>query len=158
MKPSDNPLQVLIIHGPNLNLLGKRETHIYGKTTLDDINQTLINLGSSLGFSIETFQSNTEGVLVERIQQAIGQIAGLIINPAAYTHTSIALRDAIVMLNVPVIEVHLSNIYKREAFRHHSMIADIATGQITGLGSTGYEVALIALAKLVLNKDYCQNI
>lgn len=138
---------ILVIHGPNLNMLGKREPDVYGKSTLDDINTALKETGNRLGLRVECFQSNHEGSIVERIQQVVNSHQGLIINPGAYTHTSVAIRDALLLLCFPVVEVHLSNIYKREPFRHHSMVADVATGQISGLGSDGYFLALEYLAR-----------
>ena len=141
--------KVLVIHGPNLNMLGKREPDIYGKTTLDEINKDLEKLGIQLGCTVDIFQSNHEGAIVEKIQDIIGDCQGLIINPAAYTHTSIAIRDALLLLDVPIIEVHLSNIYKRELFRHRSMIADISTAQISGFGVLGYSMALKAIATMI---------
>lgn len=146
--------KILIVHGPNLNMLGKREPEIYGKTTLEEINAGLKESGKALEIETETFQSNYEGALVEKIQRAMGKIHGLIINPAAYTHTSVAIRDAVLMLDVPVIEIHLSNIYKREPFRHKSMLADIATAQISGFGVHGYELALQGLARMI---PECKN-
>lgn len=140
--------KILVIHGPNLNMLGLREPDVYGTTRLEDVNQGLEKLGATWGLAIETFQANSEGAIVDAIQSAIKKISGLIINPAAYTHTSVAIRDALLLHKIPIIEVHLSNIYKREAFRHHSMIADIATGQISGLGINGYYLALRAMADL----------
>jgi len=140
---------VLVLHGPNLNLLGTREPEIYGKTTLREINQRLVGLGRELGLKVETFQANGEGAIVDRIQEARGRIDVLIINPAAYTHTSIAIRDAIAALDAPVIEVHLSNVYKREPFRHHSTIADVAEGRIMGFGVESYVLALRAAVALV---------
>lgn len=140
---------VLVIHGPNLNMLGKREPELYGKTTLDEINASLEKLGKRLGLAVETFQSNHEGAIVDRIQDAAGIQKGLIINPAAYTHTSIAIRDALLLLHIPVIEIHISNIYKREPFRHKSVISDVATAQIAGFGVRGYSMALEALAKMI---------
>ena len=141
--------RILVIHGPNLNMLGQREPDHYGTQSLDDINRLLESRAIELGLEISAFQSNHEGELVEAIQAAADKIAGLIINPAAYTHTSVAIRDAVLLVNVPTIEVHLSNIHKREAFRHHSYIADIAIGQITGLGPLGYLLALEALVELI---------
>ena len=141
--------KILIIHGPNLNMLGKREPHIYGRQSLDEIDCELQQYGGQLGIQVEAFQSNHEGEIVERIQQAMDDCHGIIINPAAYTHTSVAIRDALAMLNIPVIEVHLSNIYKRESFRHESMIADIVTARIAGFGSHGYILGLDGLAKLL---------
>jgi len=137
---------IQVIHGPNLNMLGKREPGIYGSNTLADINAELYESAQRLGVTIETFQSNHEGAIVDKIQEIMNTHQGLIINPGAYTHTSVAIRDAILLLDMPVIEVHLSNIYKREAFRHHSMIAGVATGQISGLGNRGYFLALEYLA------------
>jgi 3-dehydroquinate dehydratase-2 len=141
--------RVLVIHGPNLNLLGSRDPHVYGRRTLEEINTSLTTLGLRLGVSVDTFQSNHEGALVDRIQQAAGVYAGIIINAAAYTHTSVAIRDALAALSIPVIEVHLSNIHKREAFRHTSLTAAVVTGQIVGLGATGYQLALRALAEMI---------
>ena len=140
---------VLVLNGPNLNLLGTREPEIYGHTTLADIDRELSALGAELGLRVETYQSNSEGALVDRIQQARGEIDLLIINPAAYTHTSIAIRDAIAAIDVPVIEVHLSNVYKRETFRHHSTIADLAEARLMGFGAEGYMLALRAAARII---------
>jgi 3-dehydroquinate dehydratase-2 len=144
-------LRILVLHGPNLNMLGKREPEVYGHATLDEINTALVSRGKKNNIIVDTFQSNHEGHLVERIQQAMGTINGLIINPAAYTHTSVALRDAVLLLDVPVIEIHLSNIYKREAFRHKSMLADVVQGQICGLGVQGYTLAFDALAEMIFS-------
>jgi len=139
-------LHILVIHGPNLNLLGTREPGHYGMQTLADINQQLIELGDVLGLEITTFQSNHEGKLVDRIQSAASDhVDGIIINPAAYTHTSIALRDVMLASGIPFVEVHLSNIHSREEFRHHSMLADAATGIIAGFGGTSYALALRGL-------------
>jgi len=149
MEETKNAKKVLVIHGPNLNLLGTREPEIYGKTTLDEINSILEELGNKLGFAVETFQSNHEGAIVDKIQQAVSVQKGLIINPAAYTHTSIAIRDALVMLDIPIIEIHISNIYKREPFRHQSLIGDVVTAQIKGFGVQGYTMALEALAGMI---------
>ena len=149
MEQSKDILNVLIIHGPNLNMLGKREPDIYGKTTLDEINSTLVELGNRLGIDVETFQSNHEGAIVDKIQQDAAVKNGLIINPAAFTHTSIAIRDALLLLDIPVIEIHLSNIYTREPFRQKALISDIATAQITGFGVQGYRMAFEALAKMI---------
>ncbi len=149
MSNSRSPLPILVIHGPNLNMLGKREPEIYGKETLDEINRHLESAGSEMNMSVRSFQSNHEGELVTEIQNAMGNVRGVIINPGAYTHTSVAIRDALLLLDCPLIEVHLSNIYKREPFRHKSLVSDIATGQIAGLGSKGYELALIAIRSLL---------
>jgi len=140
---------VLVVHGPNLNLLGTREPEIYGRTTLAQIDQALIELGRELSVGVECFQSNSEGAIVDRIQAARGKVDAVIINPAAYTHTSIAIRDALSALDLPVIEVHLSNVYKREPFRHHSTVADIVEGRIMGFGADGYMLALRAAAGLI---------
>lgn len=141
--------KILVIHGPNLNLLGKREPSIYGRQRLEEIDGELQQRGGQLGVRVDTFQSNHEGAIVERIQQAMDDCHGIIINPAAYTHTSVAIRDALAMLDIPVIEVHLSNIHKREAFRHKSMIADIATARIAGFGAPGYLLGLEGLVKML---------
>jgi 3-dehydroquinate dehydratase-2 len=141
--------KVLVIHGPNLNLLGKREPHIYGHQSLEEIDGQIKKLGQQLGIEIRTFQSNHEGVIVDEIQQAVGKYEGIIINPAAYTHTSIAIRDALAMLDIPVIEIHLSNINKRESFRHESKIADIVSARIAGFGSYGYLLALEGLSRMI---------
>ena len=134
---------LLVLHGPNLNLLGTREPEIYGRVTLDEINNKLVNLAKSNGANLAYFQSNAESVLVERIQQA-GQDGTdfIIINPAAFTHTSVALRDALAAVGIPFIEIHLSNVFAREAFRRESFFSDIAVGIISGLGATGYELAV----------------
>jgi 3-dehydroquinate dehydratase II len=150
MAQETTPFHVLVIHGPNLNMLGKREPEIYGKETLADIHNTLRVLGHQLGLAVETFQSNYEGAIVDRIQAALGKNHALIINPGAYTHTSVAIRDALLLLDIPIVEIHLSNIYKREPFRHHSFIAEVATGQISGFGAHGYALALEAVAQLLL--------
>ncbi|MBF0427928.1 MAG: type II 3-dehydroquinate dehydratase [Magnetococcales bacterium] len=136
--------QILILNGPNLNLLGRREAGIYGNQTLADIESACRQRAEILGVDLDFFQSNHEGHLVERIQNASGKTDWIIINPAAYTHTSVAIRDALLAVSIPVIEVHLSNIHRREAFRHHSYISDIAEGVIAGLGADGYLYALDA--------------
>ncbi|KAM3102951.1 type II 3-dehydroquinate dehydratase [Phormidesmis sp. 146-12] len=136
---------ILVLHGPNLNLLGKREPGIYGSVTLEQINQMLDRESQALQATILALQSNHEGVLIDAIHEAIGQHQGLLINAGAYTHTSIGLRDAIAAVNLPTVEVHLSNIYKREAFRHHSYIAPVAIGQISGFGAESYRLGLHAL-------------
>lgn len=140
---------ILVIHGPNLNLLGRREPDVYGATTLEEINQGLRNRGRELELDVECFQSNWEGGLVDKIQQSLDVKSGIIINPAAYTHTSIALRDALLMFRGPIIEIHISNIHRREAFRHRSTIADVATARLEGFGASGYLMALEAIGKLV---------
>ena len=140
-----SPLSLLVLHGPNLNLLGKREPHIYGSVTLEEINHFLVKESERLGATVVCFQSNHEGVLVDKIQEALGLYQGVIINAGAYTHTSVAIRDAIAAVKIPTVEVHLSNIYQRESFRHHSYIAPIAIGQISGFGPNSYRLGLQAL-------------
>ena len=135
---------VLVLHGPNLNLLGTREPHIYGHTTLVDIDQDLRRYGEELGVAVETFQSNGEGALIDRIQEARLKVQALIVNAGGYTHTSVALRDALAGVALPVIEVHLTNLAAREEFRHRSLLAPVCVGQITGLGAFGYRLALEA--------------
>lgn len=134
---------ILVIHGPNLNLLGKREPEVYGHLTLEDINQQLIAQAQNSALSLDTFQSNWEGAIVDRIHQAQQEnVQFIIINPAALTHTSVAVRDALLGVAIPFIEVHLSNVHAREAFRHHSYLSDKAVGIICGLGAQGYAAAL----------------
>lgn len=134
---------VHVINGPNLNMLGKREPEVYGNLSLDDINQGLEALAAELGLALCFFQSNHEGAILDHIHSIFEQDpAGLIINPGAFTHTSVALRDGLLLLSCPLIEVHLSNVHKREPFRHKSMIADLALGQLTGFGYFGYHMAL----------------
>src|SRR3990167_3659594 len=138
--------KVLVLHGPNLNLLGKREKKIYGTTNLEMINNALRKLAKELKVDMEVQQSNIEGELVNYIQKAAKNgVKGILINPAAYTHTSVAIRDAILAIKLPVVEVHLSNIYKREEFRHKSLIAPVSTGQISGFGKESYILGLNAL-------------
>lgn len=144
--------KILVVHGPNLNMLGKREPDLYGSESLDAINSRIKEEADKLGLGIECFQSNTEGEIVDRIQKALGDVSLIIINPAAYTHTSVAIRDALLAVALPVIEVHLSNIHKREDFRKKSLVADIAVGQIAGFGSYGYILALKAAAMELNNK------
>lgn len=141
-----NTKNILILNGPNLNMLGTRQPEVYGHTTLDDIENECQDVAGELNLSIDFRQTNHEGELVEWIQSARGTAQGLIINAGAFTHTSVALLDALLALEIPVIEVHLSNIYKRESFRHHSYVSQAATGMICGLGPVGYTLALEALA------------
>ncbi|MEO1374047.1 MAG: type II 3-dehydroquinate dehydratase [Cyanobacteria bacterium J06635_10] len=138
-------LSILVLHGPNLNLLGQREPEIYGSLTLADINGLLIEEGRLLSANVSAVQSNHEGALVDAIHDALFKYQGIIINAGAYTHTSVALRDAIAGVNIPTVEVHLSNIYRREEFRHHSYIAPAAIGQISGFGAKSYLLGLQAL-------------
>jgi 3-dehydroquinate dehydratase-2 len=137
------PKAILVLHGPNLNLLGSREPQHYGLSSLEDINQALVVRGDACGVTVETFQSNHEGALIDRVQQAKRDgVDFIVINPAGYTHTSVALRDALAASGIPFVEVHLSNIHARETFRHHSHFSDLALGVIAGLGAQGYELAL----------------
>jgi 3-dehydroquinate dehydratase-2 len=141
-------MKVLILHGPNLNLLGTREPEIYGSMTLDDINNKVMELGNELGAEITCLQSNHEGALIDALHNARSWAAGVVFNPGAYTHTSIALRDAISAIQIPVVEVHLSNVYAREEFRHVSMISAVCKGKILGFGWRSYLLALRALVEM----------
>ncbi|PKL52071.1 MAG: type II 3-dehydroquinate dehydratase [Nitrospira bacterium HGW-Nitrospira-1] len=141
-------MKILVVHGPNLNLLGSRESGIYGHTTLADLNKQILDLSKELGMDAEVFQSNSEGAIVDAIQTKEYDV--LIINPAAYTHTSVAIRDSIAAVGKPAIEVHISNIYKREEFRKKSFISGVAVGQISGLGTEGYLLAVRAAKKITL--------
>ena len=141
--------RILVIHGPNLDLLGKREPAIYGRIRITDINRALRAAARNEGVEIETFQSNAEGDIVSKIGAAPASFSGILINPAAYTHTSVAIRDAISAVALPTVEVHLSNIYAREAFRHTSLVAPVSAGQISGFGAASYELGLRALIGLV---------
>lgn len=144
--------RLFLINGPNLNMLGKREPATYGHDTLVDVVQLVKDTAWEHGYEVEAYQSNHEGDLVDRIQQAEGQAAGIVFNPAAYTHTSIALRDAISAVAPPVIEVHISNVHKREEFRHHSMLAPVCEGQVVGFGIDGYRLATLGLIKKIENE------
>lgn len=144
--------RVLVLHGPNLNMVGKREPDIYGHQTLADIERALRELALDLGVALKTFQSNSEGALVDRIQAARDTADAIVMNAGAYTHTSVAIRDALLASELPVIEVHLSNTYKRESFRHRSLIADIAVGQITGFGANSYLLGLRAAAGILARR------
>jgi 3-dehydroquinate dehydratase-2 len=145
-------LHILVLHGPNLNLLGTREPTVYGQVTLAEINDMLMGLGKELGVSVEARQSNIEGELVTWIQQAPSQYQGLVFNPAAYTHTSIALRDAVTGVGLPMVEVHLSNIHGREGFRRRSYLASVSLGQISGFGPQSYSLGLRALVHALQGK------
>jgi 3-dehydroquinate dehydratase-2 len=144
--------RIQIIHGPNLNMLGLREPGIYGTQTLASINAMLAVEAEVLGVTVEAFQSNSEGALVDCIHATFGQKDGILINPGAYTHTSIALRDAIAAVGLPTVEVHLSNIHRREEFRHHSYIAPVAVGQICGFGAESYRLGLRALVQHLITQ------
>ncbi len=136
--------RLLLLNGPNINLLGKREKEVYGEFTLHDIETEIAELAKHYGHDLDCFQSNHEGELIDRLHQANGKYCGIIFNPAAYTHTSIALRDAIMAIETPVIEVHISNVHKREIFRHQSMLAPACYGQIVGFGMKSYRLAALA--------------
>lgn len=139
---------ILLINGPNLNLLGRREPAVYGSTTLADVEREVVARGAALGHAVHCFQANGEGALIERIHAAVDEgVEFIVINPGAYTHTSIALRDALLGVAIPFIEVHISNVHAREPFRRHSYLADIAVGVISGLGTHGYLLALEAAAR-----------
>ncbi len=140
---------VLVLNGPNLNLLGLREPGVYGSTTLEDINAKMTELGKELGIEVRCFQSNHEGALIDALHDARTWAAGVVFNPGGYTHTSVALRDAISAINIPVIEVHISNVHAREEFRHHSMISAVCAGTISGLGINSYLLGLRGLADRV---------
>ena len=141
--------KILVLNGPNLNLLGKREPEIYGTLTLAQIEQRIRALAKELGIEIEVRQSNSEGELVTWIQEASNKFGAIVINPAAYTHTSLAMRDAVSAVGIPTVEIHISNIHKREPFRHHSFIAEVAVGQIAGFGVDSYLLGLRAAADLI---------
>lgn len=140
-------MKILVLHGPNLNLLGKREPGVYGSLTLDDINTRLVELGKTLGVEVTCQQSNHEGVLIDALHDARTWAAGVVFNPGAYTHTSVALRDAVAAIGIPVVEVHLSNVYAREEFRHKSLLSAVCKGKISGFGWMSYALGLRALVE-----------
>jgi len=142
-------MKIAVIQGPNLNMLGVREQHIYGPMTLDQIHEQMKGSASQNGMELEFFQSNLEGEIVDKIQECLGEVEGIIINPAAYSHTSIAIRDALSAVALPTVEVHISNLYKREEFRQTSITAASATGVISGFGPFGYHMGLIALTQII---------
>lgn len=139
--------RILVLHGPNLNLLGRREPEKYGSTTLPQINDRLARLGEDLGCSLTFLQSNHEGVLIDALHAELGKVSGILINPGGLTHSSVALRDALLALAVPFVEVHLSNVHARESFRQHSYFSDVAVGVVTGFGALSYELGLRGLAQ-----------
>lgn len=142
-------MKVVVIQGPNLNLLGHREQNIYGPMKLEEIHTQMENIAKQNGMEIEFFQSNLEGEIVDKVQECIGDADGIIINPAAYTHTSIAIRDAITAAAMPTVEVHISNIHRREEFRQKSLTAPVCTGQISGFGPFGYHLAMISMTQIL---------
>ena len=142
-------MKIAVIQGPNLNMLGIREQHIYGPMSLEQIHDQLKNAAAQNGVEVEFFQSNLEGEIVDRIQECLGTVDGIMINPAAYSHTSIAIKDALSAVAMPVVEVHISNIYKREEFRQKSITASASTGVISGFGPFGYHMGLIALMQII---------
>ena len=142
-------MKVVVIQGPNLNMLGMREQNIYGPMKLDDIHAQMKGFGEQSGVEVEFFQSNLEGEIVDRLQECLGEADGIIINPAAYTHTSIAIRDAIAAIQIPTVEVHLSNIHQREEFRHTSLTAPVCAGQIVGFGPFGYHLAMVSVIQIM---------
>ncbi|MCL4245218.1 MAG: type II 3-dehydroquinate dehydratase [Candidatus Dadabacteria bacterium] len=145
-------MRILVIHGPNLNMLGKREPEIYGSSTLDDVNARLGKEAKELGAEVEFFQSNSEGEIVGRIQAAMDSADGILINPGGYTHTSVAIRDAILSAGLPVVEAHMSNIYKREDFRQKSYVSGVAMGVISGFGAESYSLGLRGLVDYLKGK------
>ena len=145
--------KIIIINGPNINLLGEREQSQYGSISFDDLKKTCLNKINKLSMNGEFFQSNVEGEIVTKIQESIKSFDGIIINAAGFTHTSVAIRDALDVFNKPKIELHISNIYKREEFRHKSLISDVVTGGIFGLGSEGYILAIISMEKMIKNEN-----
>lgn len=149
-------MKILVLHGPNLNLLGTREPEIYGSMTLYDINTALTELGKDLGAELKCSQSNHEGALIDELQEARMWADGVLFNPGGYTHTSVALRDAIAAIGLPVIEIHISNVYAREDFRHHSMISSVCKGKIVGLGWRSYTAGLRALVEILSDKQHNQ--
>ena len=142
-------MKIAVIQGPNLNMLGIREQHIYGSMSLEQIHEQLKSAAEQNGVELEFFQSNLEGEIVDRIQECLGTVDGIMINPAAYSHTSIAIKDALSAVSMPVVEVHISNIYKREEFRQKSITAGASTGVISGFGPFGYHMGLIALMQII---------
>jgi 3-dehydroquinate dehydratase-2 len=150
---ADKPISVLVLHGPNLNLLGTREPEVYGSLSLKEIDQRLVEAGEALGVGVNTFQSNHEGALIDALHEARERYQGVIFNPGGYTHTSVALRDAVTAIGLPVVEVHLSNVHAREEFRRRSLIAPVCIGAIAGFGWRSYWLALQALVEVLKEAD-----
>jgi len=148
-----DPLRILVLHGPNLNLLGTREPDVYGDVTLADIDEALARRGAELGCAVECFQSNNEGALIDRIHSARADGGGIVINPGGLTHTSVALRDALAAVGLPVVEVHLSNVFAREPFRHRSYVSGVALGVLSGFGAEGYTMGFEALVRRLRAAD-----
>ncbi len=146
-------MNILVLHGPNLNLLGKREPDVYGHTTLDDVQRDLEALAVQLDVQVQHFQSNGEGALIDRIHDAMGKVDGIVFNPGGYTHTSVALRDALAGTAIPFVEVHLSNVHAREAFRHVSLLAPVAVGQVAGFGAASYLLGLRAITQWLRSRS-----
>ncbi|NKQ41351.1 MAG: type II 3-dehydroquinate dehydratase [Sulfurovum sp.] len=142
-------MKIVVIQGPNLNMLGKREQHIYGPMTLEQIHEQMKSFAEQNNIEIEFFQSNLEGEIVDRIQECMGDAQGVIINPAAYSHTSIAIRDAIAASQIPAIEVHLTNIHAREEFRRHSITAEVCAGVVAGMGAFGYHLGMVGMVQVM---------
>ena len=150
-------MKIMVIQGPNLNMLGVREQNIYGPMKLEQVHKQMQDVASQNNLEIEFFQTNLEGEIVDKIQESLGDAHGIIINPAAYTHTSVAIRDAIAAVNIPTIEVHISNVHRREEFRQKSMIAPVCAGQITGFGPFSYHLAMIAIMQILNELQSIQN-
>ncbi|MFT4085854.1 MAG: type II 3-dehydroquinate dehydratase [Gordonia sp. (in: high G+C Gram-positive bacteria)] len=146
---AENPLPILLLNGPNLNMLGVRQPETYGVATLGDVVERVESVAAEFGYGVRALQTNHEGVMIDAIHEANGQVSGIVINPAGWTHTSVALADALVIPDVPIIEVHISNVHTREVFRHHSYVSPIASAVIAGCGVDGYEFAVRRLASLL---------